>query len=82
MEIVNDQKLQATTRSHVFTMSKRASSGTDGVATFRKRQKVVHEAPTSEEVTSSAQLRRLLSFDQDLRNSRHGRSSMRMKTLQ
>ncbi|KAH6899031.1 ribosome 60S biogenesis N-terminal-domain-containing protein [Thelonectria olida] len=58
-------------------MGKRASSGPDGATAFRKRQKVVHEAPTSEEVTSSGQLRRLLSFDQDLRNARHGLQSFK-----
>jgi nucleolar pre-ribosomal-associated protein 1 len=55
-------------------MGKRDFANADGAAAFRKRQKITHEAPTSEEVTSSDQLRNLLSFDQDLRNARHGRS--------
>ncbi|OBS28058.1 hypothetical protein FPOA_01998 [Fusarium poae] len=60
-------------------MGKRDFNSGDGAAAFRKRQKVVHETPTSEEVTSSDQLRNLLSFDQDLRNARHGLQSF--KTL-
>ncbi|EWZ46955.1 hypothetical protein FOCG_11255 [Fusarium oxysporum f. sp. radicis-lycopersici 26381] len=58
-------------------MGKRDFNSGDGAAAFRKRQKVVHEAPTSEEVTSSDQLRNLLSFDQDLRNARHGLQSFK-----
>ncbi|KAI5466588.1 ribosome 60S biogenesis N-terminal-domain-containing protein [Mariannaea sp. PMI_226] len=58
-------------------MSKRVSRGDDGPSAFRKRQKVVHEAPTSEEVTSGAQLRKLLSFNQDLRQARHGLQSFK-----
>ena len=54
-------------------MGKRASNGgTDGAAAFRKRQKIAHEAPSSEDIESSDQLRRLLAFDQDLRRTRHG----------
>lgn len=56
-------------------MVKRISNeGEDGATAYRKRQKVVHEAPTSEEVYSADQLRNLLTFDQDLRNARHGMS--------
>ncbi|KAH7133495.1 ribosome 60S biogenesis N-terminal-domain-containing protein [Dactylonectria macrodidyma] len=59
-------------------MVKRISNdGDDGAAAYRKRQKVVHEAPTSEEVTSADQLRNLLTFDQDLRNARHGLQSFK-----
>jgi nucleolar pre-ribosomal-associated protein 1 len=54
-------------------MGKRDFNSGDGTAVFRKRQKLVHETPTSEEVTSSDQLRNLLSFNQDLRNARHGK---------
>lgn len=38
-----------------------------------KRQKVVHEAPTSEEIHTSRQLMQLLGFDQDLQKTRHGK---------
>ncbi|KAJ6444252.1 ribosome biogenesis protein Urb1 [Purpureocillium lavendulum] len=59
-------------------MGKRASNGgTDGAVAFRKRQKVAHEAPTSEDVESGDQLRRLLAFDQDLRRARHGLQSFK-----
>ncbi|KAF7557339.1 hypothetical protein G7046_g6064 [Stylonectria norvegica] len=58
-------------------MGKRTSFGGDGAAAFRKRQKITHEAPTSEEVTSGEHLRMLLAFDQDLRNSRHGLQSFK-----
>lgn len=58
-------------------MGKRISSSGDGAEAFRKRQKITHETPTSEEVTSSDQLRKLLSFDQDLRNARHGLQSFK-----
>lgn len=44
--------------------------GTD--ANSRKRQKIVHEAPTSEEIHASRQLQQLLIFDQDLQKARHG----------
>lgn len=59
-------------------MVKRISNeGDDGATAYRKRQKVVHEAPTSEEVYSADQLRNLLTFDQDLRNARHGLQSFK-----
>ncbi|KAM0557963.1 hypothetical protein ACHAPJ_005127 [Fusarium lateritium] len=58
-------------------MGKRDFNSGDGAAAFRKRQKITHETPTSEEVTSSEQLRNLLSFDQDLRNARHGLQSFK-----
>ncbi|KAM0354066.1 hypothetical protein ACHAPU_001101 [Fusarium lateritium] len=58
-------------------MGKRDFASSDGAAAFRKRQKITHETPTSEEVTSSDQLRNLLSFDQDLRNARHGLQSFK-----
>ncbi|KAF4447124.1 hypothetical protein F53441_9269 [Fusarium austroafricanum] len=58
-------------------MGKRDFNSGDGAVAFRKRQKIVHEAPTSEEITSSEQLRNLLSFDQDLRNARHGLQSFK-----
>lgn len=53
-------------------MAKRSSQGTDGAAAFRKRQKLTQEVPVGEDVTSSEHLRGLLTFDQDMRNARHG----------
>ncbi|PHH71052.1 hypothetical protein CDD82_6768 [Ophiocordyceps australis] len=48
-------------------MEKRRLGGVDGAAPLHhKRRKVVHESPTSEQVVSCHQLRRLLAFDQDL----------------
>ncbi|KAJ4412983.1 hypothetical protein N0V82_008622 [Gnomoniopsis sp. IMI 355080] len=57
-------------------MGKRTSRGTD--ANPRKRQKVVHEAPTSEEVFNTRQLLQLLAFDQDLQKARHGLQSFKI----
>ena len=54
-------------------MGKRNSGAADGAAAFRKRQKITHEAPTGEDVVDSSQLRKLLSFDQDLRRARNGK---------
>lgn len=51
-------------------MGKRTSRASD--ANPRKRQKVVHEAPTSEEIHNTRQLLQLLAFDQDLQKARHG----------
>jgi nucleolar pre-ribosomal-associated protein 1 len=57
-------------------MAKRAphlgDSEADGAAAFRKRQKITHEVPAGEDVYSGDQLRKLLSFDQDLHRARHG----------
>ncbi|TWU75547.1 hypothetical protein ED733_006069 [Metarhizium rileyi] len=53
-------------------MAKRPTHGTDGAAAFRKRQKLTQDIPTGEQVTSGEQLQQLLTFDQDLRNARHG----------
>ncbi|KAF4125276.1 nucleolar pre-ribosomal-associated protein 1 [Geosmithia morbida] len=58
-------------------MSKRVVDEADGAAAYRKRQKVVHEVPTGEPIHSSDQLRRLLAFDQDLRQARHGLQSFK-----
>ncbi|OAA80845.1 ribosome biogenesis protein Urb1 [Akanthomyces lecanii RCEF 1005] len=60
-------------------MGKRATSGTtsEGTAAYNKRQKTYHDAPTSEDVYDSDQLRRLLAFDQDMRNARHGLQSFK-----
>lgn len=62
-------------------MVKRSSQGTDGAAAFRKRQKLSQDIPTGEEVTSSEQLWQLLTFDQDMRNARHGSSSSTLGCL-
>ncbi|KAI1881252.1 hypothetical protein JX265_000078 [Neoarthrinium moseri] len=43
----------------------------------KRKRNVVHEAPTSEEVYSARQLRQLLTFEQDLRKSRHGLQSFK-----
>lgn len=50
-------------------MSKR---GAADAANPRKRQKIVHEAPTSEDIHTSRQLSQLLMFEQDLQKARHG----------
>ncbi|AEO55243.1 hypothetical protein MYCTH_2049318 [Thermothelomyces thermophilus ATCC 42464] len=59
-------------------MGKRRSHGPDGAAASRKRQKTVHEAPTSEEVHTSRQLQQLLSFSQDPARARHGLQSFKL----
>jgi nucleolar pre-ribosomal-associated protein 1 len=62
-------------------MGKRFSRGGNDVAgggggpAARKRQKVVHEAPTHEEVHASRQLSQLLAFGQDAGRLRHGKYS-------
>jgi nucleolar pre-ribosomal-associated protein 1 len=53
-------------------MGKRVSRGGDLGGGAWKRQKVAHEAPTSEEITTSRQLQQLLAFDQDATRARHG----------
>ncbi|PHH86480.1 hypothetical protein CDD83_10191 [Cordyceps sp. RAO-2017] len=58
-------------------MGKRASSCLNGVAVFRKRQKVAHDVPNGEDVQSSDHLRQLLAFDQNLRKVRHGLQSFK-----
>ncbi|KAK0672336.1 ribosome 60S biogenesis N-terminal-domain-containing protein [Cercophora samala] len=59
-------------------MGKRFSYGGDAAGAPRKRAKVVHEAPTSEEIHASRQLRQLLIFDQDPARSRHGLQSLKL----
>ena len=58
-------------------MGKRFSRGgfdtLAGGGAARKRQKVVHEAPTHEEVHTSRQLSQLLAFGQDAVRLRHGK---------
>ncbi|RYP25974.1 hypothetical protein DL766_006856 [Monosporascus sp. MC13-8B] len=58
-------------------MAKRKSQGGEG-SHAGKRQKTAHEAPTSEDVHTSRQLRQLLSFEQDLRKARHGLQSFKI----
>ncbi|KIE01048.1 ribosome biogenesis protein Urb1, partial [Metarhizium majus ARSEF 297] len=58
-------------------MVKRSTHDTDGAAAFRKRQKLTQDIPTGEQVTSSEQLRQLLTFDQDMRKARHGLQSFK-----
>jgi len=56
-------------------MGKRYSRGDGGngnAGASRKRAKIVHEAPTFEEVYTSRQLKALLAFDQDVARARHG----------
>jgi hypothetical protein len=67
----NTQVQQQHTIAH-HRMGKRFSRGPDGAAASRKRQKVVHEAPTSEEIHATRQLQQLLSFSQDPVRARHG----------
>ncbi|KAH6659467.1 ribosome 60S biogenesis N-terminal-domain-containing protein [Truncatella angustata] len=43
----------------------------------KRKRNIVVEAPTSEEVHSSRQLRQLLTFEQDLRKARHGLQSFK-----
>ncbi|KAI0018380.1 ribosome 60S biogenesis N-terminal-domain-containing protein [Xylariomycetidae sp. FL0641] len=57
-------------------MAKRKSFGDDS-RHGTKKQKVVHEPPTSEEVYTGRQLRQLLAFEQDLRKARHGLQSFK-----
>ncbi|GKT85669.1 ribosome biogenesis protein Urb1 [Colletotrichum tofieldiae] len=59
-------------------MPKRPSRGLEGADVSRKRQKVVHEAPTFEEVNHSRHLQQLLTFDQDQKRARHGIQSLKV----
>ncbi|KAJ4300310.1 hypothetical protein N0V88_002983 [Collariella sp. IMI 366227] len=59
-------------------MGKRFSYAPDGPGAPRKRQKVVHEAPTSEDIHASRQLQHLLSFSQDPVRARHGLQSFKL----
>ncbi|EPE06124.1 ribosome biogenesis protein urb1 [Ophiostoma piceae UAMH 11346] len=58
-------------------MAKRRPYGPDGDGP-RKRPRVVHEAPTSEDILSARQLMQLLAFDQDLQKARHGIQSFKV----
>ncbi|KAH8880660.1 hypothetical protein GQ53DRAFT_703627 [Thozetella sp. PMI_491] len=57
---------------------KRPSRRGDLEDNSRKRLKIVHEVPTSEEIHSLRQLRQLLTFDQDLKSARHGLQSFKV----
>ncbi|KAK4227853.1 ribosome 60S biogenesis N-terminal-domain-containing protein [Podospora fimiseda] len=59
-------------------MGKRFDRGGDPSGAPRKRVKVVHEAPTSEDIHTSRQLRQLLIFDQDPARARHGLQSFKL----
>ncbi|KAL1902597.1 hypothetical protein Sste5346_001039 [Sporothrix stenoceras] len=58
-------------------MAKRRSFAPDGEIS-RKRPRIVHEAPTFEEIASARQLMQLLAFDQDLQKARHGLQSFKV----
>jgi len=57
-------------------MGKRFARAGDAGGASRKRQKVVHEAPTSEDVHTSRQLSQLLAFEQDATRARHGTGAL------
>ncbi|KAK0377204.1 ribosome biogenesis protein Urb1 [Colletotrichum limetticola] len=60
-------------------MPKRPSrGGFEGADATRKRQKIVHEAPTFEEVASARHLQQLLTFEQDQKRARHGIQSLKV----
>ncbi|KAF9881583.1 putative ribosome biogenesis protein Urb1 [Colletotrichum karsti] len=59
-------------------MPKRPSRGGLEADAARKRQKVVHEAPTFEEIHAARQLQGLLTFDQDVKRARHGIQSLKV----
>ncbi|KAK3390952.1 ribosome 60S biogenesis N-terminal-domain-containing protein [Podospora didyma] len=59
-------------------MGKRFTRGADAVGAPRKRQKVVHEAPTSEDINTVRQLSGLLSFNHDIARTRHGLQSFKL----
>ncbi|KAK5998212.1 putative C14G10.02-like protein [Cladobotryum mycophilum] len=58
-------------------MGKRTSIDANGAAAFRKRQKITHDVPTGEDVSSGDELRKLLAFNQDMRQARHGLQSLK-----
>ncbi|KAK3353096.1 ribosome 60S biogenesis N-terminal-domain-containing protein [Lasiosphaeria hispida] len=61
-------------------MGKRVPLGQEADGPSRKRQKIIHEAPTHEEIHTSRQLMQLLSFDlhQDAVRARHGLQSLKV----
>jgi len=56
-------------------MGKRQSHG-DFPGGPRKRQRIVHEAPTSEDINASRQLGQLLAFTPDAKSARHGKETV------
>ncbi|CAI4212582.1 unnamed protein product [Parascedosporium putredinis] len=58
-------------------MAKRPARGAHGPPDSRKRQKLARDPPTSEDVTTSRQLKKLLEFHQDARDARHGIHSLK-----
>ncbi|KAM0323499.1 hypothetical protein ACHAQA_008779 [Verticillium albo-atrum] len=59
-------------------MVKRQLREADVAIAARKRQRVVVEAPTHEDVSNARQLRQLLAFDQDVKRARHGIQSFKV----
>ncbi|SPN98612.1 related to URB1 Nucleolar protein required for the normal accumulation of 25S and 5.8S rRNAs [Cephalotrichum gorgonifer] len=59
-------------------MGKRPARVAFGPSEARKRQKLAREPPTSEDVTNSRQLKKLLEFQPDGRNARHGLQSFKL----
>ncbi|KAB5523923.1 ribosome 60S biogenesis N-terminal-domain-containing protein [Coniochaeta sp. 2T2.1] len=59
-------------------MGKRSSMGGGAAEKPRKRVKVIHEAPSSEEIHTSRQLQGLLAPEQDLKKARHGLQSFKV----
>ncbi|KAJ2971894.1 hypothetical protein NQ176_g7468 [Zarea fungicola] len=60
-------------------MGKRATGTSEGAAAYNKRQKTYHhDVPTGEDVFDSDHLRRLLAFDQNMRNARHALQSFKL----
>lgn len=53
-------------------MAKRQFREADGQNRAHKRLRVVHEAPTHEDIQNVRHLRQLLAFDQDVKRARHG----------
>ncbi|KAM0270428.1 hypothetical protein ACHAQH_009447 [Verticillium albo-atrum] len=59
-------------------MVKRQLRDADAAVAARKRQRIVIEAPTHEDVNNARQLRQLLAFDQDIKRARHGIQSFKV----
>ncbi|PNH26281.1 hypothetical protein BJF96_g10402 [Verticillium dahliae] len=59
-------------------MVKRQLRDADADSAVRKRQKIVVETPTHEDVNNARQLRQLLAFDQDVKRARHGIQSFKV----
>ncbi|EEY22192.1 conserved hypothetical protein [Verticillium alfalfae VaMs.102] len=59
-------------------MVKRQLRDADAASAGRKRQRIVVETPTHEDVNNARQLRQLLAFDQDVKRARHGIQSFKV----